>query len=377
MTKAAISQNVDVVGIKGHHRPGKNNDDVTRLSFSDLKFQYFPRNPQRIFPSLNCLNINNSDLKEISREDLVGLEKLVCLDLAHNQLKSLPDDLFNNMPHLKYVWLDHNQIQLASSKLIEPLVDNQLILFCLTKKEFFDSTVNAGCRTIRELMEKIDKKCTQPTPPTSPPIPLTTPTAPTLPTPPMISTAVQCDATDCETFKGANEYRPLKRFTDFVIAVDSEEFPVHKIILALQSSVLAKTMETYKRMEICSSNAKAVGAFLDYLYVRKRPSTQNASEILKLATKYEVAELKAICEEIIVTSLDELDALKIFKLSWTCKSDKLKVASFKKLQKIHGVDITDDLVNDPERLRKTIEILVEARKQLDDLRSNCKKPRLN
>lgn len=132
VSKASIDRpNVDIVSFEGKHQMGKNNNDVTEVDFDSMRVEYFPRNLQMIFPSLKFLIIRTCGLKEISRQDLDGLGKLVFSSDGNNKLKSLPDDLFSNMPNLKYVSFGGNRIEFASSKLIEPIVDNPLKWFTM------------------------------------------------------------------------------------------------------------------------------------------------------------------------------------------------------------------------------------------------------
>lgn len=119
--KASITEpNVHIARFKGKHQPGKNNNHVTRVTFVTARVEYFPRNLQLIFQNLTTLGLHNCGLRIIHREDLIGLKRLVYLNLGFNQLKSLPDDLFSKMPKLKGVWLQHNKIKFASSKVIKP-----------------------------------------------------------------------------------------------------------------------------------------------------------------------------------------------------------------------------------------------------------------
>lgn len=143
-----------------------------------------------------------------------------------------------------------------------------------------------------------------------------------------------------QVFKeGFMELRRSARFTDFVIIAGSEEFPVHKVVLAIQSSMLATMFERKTKgrqaikLEISDISAEAVKAFIDFLYERKRPSFENAIEVFKLTAKYEVVNLKSLCEAIMRDNLNESNAFGIFKVAGgQYKSDKLKLAAFRKIQ---------------------------------------------
>lgn len=165
-----------------------------------------------------------------------------------------------------------------------------------------------------------------------------------------------------------SDHRRLNRFTDFAFNVGSNEFPVHKIFLAPQSSALAKIFELktngrcISKLETVGLSAEAVGAFLDYLYERKRPAKTDAFELFKLAVKYEIASLKVICEEIIQANLNESNAFLIFELAGD-NSEVLKVAAFGKLNESLGGGLKDCLINNLERLQK----IVAAKNTLIDL----------
>lgn len=141
---------------------------------------------------------------------------------------------------------------------------------------------------------------------------------------------------------------------------------MHKSFLWQESSILAEKFQLKKnglyasKLQITGLSAEAVEAFLDYLYERKQPDRQNAMEIWKLAVKYEVASLKDICEKIIKSDFIESIAFEIFKLACgASKLEALKVSAFRKLKDSLGNELHDDLINNPERLQKIVDTLLD------------------
>lgn len=342
VTDASIRKpNVIVESFKGVHAWFKSNKDVSYLDISNVVVEYFPRNLHLIFPNLKTLIVSNCGLKECFRKDLAGLEGLIEINLSQNQLRTLPDDLFSNMPSLKKIWLNNNRIEFASSNLIQSIYANQIEYFSLLGNtaidDFFHLNSISGCKMVQELMVEIDERCKPPT-------------------------DANCDKVDGEILKGFNVLRQSGRLVDFVITVGSREFSVHKACLAIQSSVFGDMFEVKTngrhavRLEISDSSAEGVESFLDYLYDRKQPVTQNAMEIFKLAAKYEVAVLKTSCEKIIHASIDESNAFEIFRFA--CgqhKSEEIKFAAFKILKSKFGDELGDDLMNNPDKLQKIVE----------------------
>lgn len=116
----------EIKTIKGKHLPGKTNADVQFLCFQNADVNYLPRGLNLIFPNLISLEIYNCGLKEISRKDLIGLRQLRSLSVHKNELTSLPYDLFVDKPNLKKIFFKDNKIEFMSSKLLEPIIKNDL-----------------------------------------------------------------------------------------------------------------------------------------------------------------------------------------------------------------------------------------------------------
>nr|AGU70408.1 Toll like receptor 3 [Oryctolagus cuniculus algirus] len=62
--------------------------------------------------SIQNLSLSNSQLNRISNRTLLGLKhtNLTMLDLSHNNLNMIDDDSFVWLPHLKYLFLEYNNI---------------------------------------------------------------------------------------------------------------------------------------------------------------------------------------------------------------------------------------------------------------------------
>lgn len=77
VSSAIINEDsAQITSFEGKHEEGKSNDDVVELVFDKTRVEYFPKKLTFFFPRLSSLHINNCLLKEISRQDLVGLALL-------------------------------------------------------------------------------------------------------------------------------------------------------------------------------------------------------------------------------------------------------------------------------------------------------------
>lgn len=106
--------------LKNKHGAEHTNDDVRGIALSHCKLSTFPRELSQIFPNIDHLSINGG-ISAISKDDLVGFEKLKFLDLQSCEITSLPSDLFEHTPNLEVVYVSHNKITSIGERLLEPL----------------------------------------------------------------------------------------------------------------------------------------------------------------------------------------------------------------------------------------------------------------
>lgn len=380
---ASITEmNAKIESFKGEHDAGKTDNDVVTIWFRYTTVEYFPRHLQMKFPNLKDVTINFCGLKKITRKDLIGLEDLITLNLNDNKIRLLPDDLFDDMPNLTTVEINHNHIEYASSKLLE-VFDKESSL------EFFELYGNNGINiyynsdknnlfsisSIRQLKEIIDDKCKPPCE-RKPKIKTQKNQANGSCSYSVVTTAPEMP--DQLFLQGFNSLRKLSQLTDLAIVVGfgSKEFLVHKTCLAIQSPVFARmfgasAIESSK-LEISNVGVGAVADFLDYLYERKQPEVKNALGVFKLAAQFDITKLKASCEQIIRENIEKTDAMKVFDLAREFNLDDLKISAFKQIQEFFGCNLSDKLLNDPDELHR----IVNLKRNLDDALNRHKRIKL-
>lgn len=154
-----------VTSFKGEHQPGKSNNDVEAINFTNVVVHYFPLGLDKIFPNLSHLQIGNCGLKEISRRDLIGLESLTSLCLQFNELQSLPSNLFNRMTNLIELEFNNNKLDFMSSKLLRPIMNNKLQIVDFGSDPSPKAQFKAGpyiFKSAKELCDYIDKNYMKP-----------------------------------------------------------------------------------------------------------------------------------------------------------------------------------------------------------------------
>jgi hypothetical protein len=351
--------------IDGDHFPMKSNEDVESVSFSGCVVNFIPRGLTNNFPSLTVLNINGCRLTSLNRSDLFGLEGLEALYAQANPLKSLPNDLFVGMNRLKQVSFSNNKLEILSSAVFDPIINNGLELLVLSGNVKIDAFYLPGNKnsvaTIDELMEIIDSNCNAP-----------------------IVIDATADLSDqVNFFVGFKQMWQSHELSDFTIHVGIDEFPVHKVILANKSKVFLTFFKNdlkgkrTNKMEIHEFSAAAVKQFLSYLYSGEINIEDNLLELHGLAHKFAVQEIKDITKEIIVNTLNNENAFDVFQLGVFCKDSSMKRAAFELIDQSFPGKLAESLINKPDDLKVVIDAAAaykyatnEAKQKFDSI---CRK----
>lgn len=345
----------------GDHTAGKTNDDVKVFKIFKQPLRVFPRNLHKVFPNLTHLVIQRCGLKNITKEDLIGLENLEHLSVWGNILTTLPNDLFVNMKKLRRVFFGNNPIEDLSSKVFEPLeptleyvnFENDYI-----NKEF---NKNGGSKnTLQQMMRILDNRA-----------------------PPLCELLVEpVPEVEEEDFKVEQnelmrrkflEFKASETFTDFTIKVRGKDFKVHKNILAAHSSVFeeiftsdgAEAARTFPNVK--NSGENAFESFLDYFYSGELRDEVSAIEMFELATVFKVPVLETLCTDRILDNLQESNAPEVFNLGHQHQLKALKEPAFKVIQKMFP-EIPDDLKDVPDQINK----IIKAKRELDVILADVK-----
>ncbi|XP_024871354.1 protein roadkill-like isoform X2 [Temnothorax curvispinosus] len=132
-------------------------------------------------------------------------------------------------------------------------------------------------------------------------------------------------------------------FSDITVLVDGREIKAHKAILAAQSRVFSamfKSEMTEKRnnVKIEDMDFETVREMLQFIYTGKVEKLEKMPNLLYAAEKYELKNLKVICEKILGTRLTIENVAKILILADLCRADYLK-AQVLDIIKTHLTDV--------------------------------------
>lgn len=318
---------IEISWFRGTHVEHKTYKDVDSISFQSANISYFPLFTRRlddIFPSLRTLEIENSGLKVISREDLVGLEFLEKLSICSNQLRSLPSNVFDNMLKLKEVSFYNNKLEYLSSRLLKPIMKGLILVDFRSNikiDEFYQKGRQGSVKSIQKLMDTIDEQCS-------------------------MSKFIQ-KPSDFTIFTTENEV--------------SKEFHVHKLVLKNHSQIFNDIDAS--SCEIKEFGIDIISAFIRFMYTGDVQDDVEANQLFSLAAGYKLESLKEIVSAKILRNINECNVLEIFNLGHRYNANDIKKEACQQMMtKIFpGIEYDSSYLTMPEKLNE----LMEAKKVCD------------
>lgn len=335
------------ITLRGDHYSDKTNSDVLELIIRDCKFTSMPTEVFKKFPNLECLYINESNLKSLNFDDVKMIEKLTTIELRENEIKK-PDASLMKLVNLKSLAYYEDRIMTISRDFIKAIRSSKLTYLhipCYPNKieMTFDESFKGD---IRDFADQLKFKM-------------------------YWDEVVTIPDASQHVCSGMSNLFKTRDFHDFVIKVGDENFPVHRAILATHSSVFSamfkSNMEESLKGEvsIVDFNAKTVEEFLEYIYTGNVPSTADADwmSLLEISGKYDVQVLKKFCESQLVADLDSENAFDVLMLANIYDCPFMKVKAFQQIkEEVEGVEIEESLINEPEKLMEIVNFPVKKRR---------------
>lgn len=341
-----VKANTRIGVLKGVHKAGKSNKDVTAISLTKTFVEFVPRGLNVHFENVEILEIDEGGLRKLSPRDLIGLEGLKEIYLTSNCLTSLPDNLLRNLRKLEKISFAFNKLEFLSADIFASIPENQLTFVDLrNKKTMLDALFDASdpkSLTFKQLTKMISEKFKNPSESF------------------FQSVREKRSFSDNFTANLLKSFRELwtsKRMSDFTIVVGEIEFPVHKNVLGIQSSFFSAMFESEVeetrtgQMTIEDFSAEAVEEFLRHFYTGEIPNVTNTMELFALSSKYNLPALMSVCEELILENIDELNAIDVLNLGNLFNSSDMKALAYNEIQRIRpGLKLTNEFMNKPEEL---------------------------
>lgn len=145
-----------VQAINGTHMAGMTADDVRSIYITDKILRFFPKGFDTFFKNIESIQIYNSKLRSITKEDLRPFPRLKDIYLQMNRISVLGADLFHFNPELRRMFFDFNRIRVISSDIFDPIDDLDSFHFtgniCTSKN-------GQGQKEMNEFISEIVKDC--------------------------------------------------------------------------------------------------------------------------------------------------------------------------------------------------------------------------
>lgn len=109
--------------VKGIHKEGKTNDDVTKVIAEHQFIPCLPLNLGAHFKNLEILYIMRSNVTLLTHKDLTGLTKLKLFDVSYNPIKRLKSDFFKGHGTIEIISFYDCQLSKIDSDALNPLVN--------------------------------------------------------------------------------------------------------------------------------------------------------------------------------------------------------------------------------------------------------------
>ena len=115
---------------KINHFNGNTDGDVTAVHFHNQRMKYIPGGLQEIFPNMTTINIRNSTLTFISKDDFKGFRNTFGIVISASLVERLPEDTFNGLTTLKRLELSSSKIKMLYDKTFHDLVELKNLILC-------------------------------------------------------------------------------------------------------------------------------------------------------------------------------------------------------------------------------------------------------
>ena len=337
-------------------------ENIEESSHKHIKAIYFkkcimkklPKGLSKMFPYLELLSVNNCGLEEISKEDLSGFKNLKNLVIKHNELKFLPENLFDENVEVAKITFKGNKLIHVGANILNPLVklksadfrDNLRIdyKFKLPAKTIFKNIIDQAFNWSRYCKEKLNNQIRK--------------------------TETYGFVCSGGLYNDFDKYISNEDFKDFKIIINESEFKVHKFLITARSPYFKELMkQDPDAYEISFEHIppQIFQNILDFVYDEKLPNNEVVVETYAAASKLQIQELQEFCASRTMTLINDENALKILYMANEYKNDELKLKAFDHIKSFFpDKKLKTELASNPEAVKKLIAAKKEIEKLVDE-----------
>ena len=168
-------------------------------------------------------------------------------------------------------------------------------------------------------------------------------------------------------------WTPAEIGSDSLIIVGPQKYQVHSSVLASQSSSFKESLATSSDLDLNSFTPDIVESFIRFLYTNQMDE-DDAIKLFVMATCFKVGDLKSRCEELILKNVTTASAPHILSLGHRFNNLEFKKVAFNEMKKTFpGIDLPEDMINKPERLKEIILAAQTRKRKLLEIEQESKR----
>jgi len=312
---------------------GTTNMDVIHVEFNRCTVTKVPQGLTKIFPNLRILEIWNSNLTKICKNDLVEYKNLKELKCSLNEIEILPSRLFEDFKNLEWISFYKNKLKVIVPNIFDGLNNLKYVDFQYNPnygKFYSFYTDNKQNAILNEFKAELHLKYKQHSE--------------------LYAEYLQQENEQLTLKLQTGFFGDLKAWTedettkDFKIIIEGHEFPVHKFLLAARSPFLAEILKNNPEVEnlnLVDISVEIFEIIFKFLYTDEHPGDKgtNFMHLFAAAGMLKIKELKNFAALKIFNQLNKENALEVFKLSSKYEHDELKQEAFNILKKAHSMNL--------------------------------------
>jgi hypothetical protein len=122
--------------------------------------KFFPKNLTNFFKNLEIVQIHNSNIKTITKDDLKQFNgKLKALQLQGNEIEVIESSLFDDNKNLEMFWVYNNKIKLVEEGAFNGLANLNCLLFSLNPCTDYKDDAEDSLSMVLAVIRSVERKC--------------------------------------------------------------------------------------------------------------------------------------------------------------------------------------------------------------------------
>lgn len=145
----------------GNHLPGHSNNDVVDVIFKECSISKVTQGLTQVFPNMKDLSIWYSDLKNVTKFDLIEYKNLERFGFCYNKIEYLAGDLFEDFKNLNEVVFCGRDLKVVEPNILDGLDKLKMVNFTRNShysKHFCNIPGNQGNATLEEVKAELYEK---------------------------------------------------------------------------------------------------------------------------------------------------------------------------------------------------------------------------